>query len=442
MYDPLTSQTIPAFHEAGMATYWQAVTPFPDTDSVALPAQADVVVIGAGYTGLNAAVTLAKDYNKQVVLLEAGSIGAGASSRNAGFLLPGTGRLGFQDYRNKFGVDVAQAVQNEFAASISHVHQAIDASDYHCDFTHARYLRVAHNAKAAQTLQQQQPAYQPTLLDAEWLTADTLKQQIPGLPWGHGGLALTPAAALNPRALTAVYLEQAKAAGVSVVTGHPVTHWQALADGLHQLEAAGSTIRCQQVLVCTNGYLPGQPFADIAQRQFPVLSSILVSRPLNAVEQQMLGLTVNDLVMDTRLLKYYYRLLPDGRILFGGRGAVRGKDADSGRQRQRLERALVQTFPQLEGLYADYFWSGWISVALDSLPRVFSPSTGVYTSAGYCGAGVAFASLAGKRLAQLAAGETLPALPFYQSPLPKYPMPQLRRVALRGLYQWQRWFGS
>ncbi|MCL4408771.1 MAG: FAD-dependent oxidoreductase [Gammaproteobacteria bacterium] len=87
MYDPLTSKTIPAFHEAGMATYWQAVTPFPDTDSVALPAQADVVVIGAGYTGLNAAVALAKDYNKHVVLLEAGSIGAGASSRNAGFLL-------------------------------------------------------------------------------------------------------------------------------------------------------------------------------------------------------------------------------------------------------------------------------------------------------------------------------------------------------------------
>ena len=85
---------------------------------------------------------------------------------------------------------------------------------------------------------------------------------------------------------------------------------------------------------------------------------------------------------------------------------------------------------------------GWISVALDSMPRVFSPSPGVFTSAGYCGAGVAFASLAGKRLAQLAAGENLPALPFYQTPLPKYPMPQFRRMALRGLYQWQRWFGS
>ena len=135
----------------------------------------------------------------------------------------------------------------------------------------------------------------------------------------------------------------------------------------------------------------------------------------------MLGLTVNDLVMDTRLLKYYYRLLPDGRILFGGRGAVSGADADSAKQRLRLERALVQTFPQLEGLYADYFWSGWISVALDSMPRVFSPSPGVFTSAGYCGAGVAFASLAGKRLAQLAAGGKLTSLAVLSDTLTEVP---------------------
>ena len=210
------------------------------------------------------------------------------------------------------------------------------------------------------------------------------------------GLALTPAAALNPRALTAVYLEQAKAAGVTIVNGHPVTHWQALGDGTHQLEAAGSTIRCQQVLVCTNGYLPAQPFADLSQRQFPVLSSILVSRPLNAVEQQMLGLTVNDLVMDTRLLKYYYRLLPDGRILFGGRGAVSGADADSAKQRLRLERALVQNLSAVGRLVCGLFLER-LDFGLHSIQcqESLAQSPGVFTSAGYCGAGVAFASLAG-----------------------------------------------
>lgn len=437
MYDPLKSRDIPAFHEFGIASYWAAVTPFPDTNAVALPSSAEVVVIGAGYTGLNAAIEIAQQQQREVVLVDAGGVGAGASSRNAGFLLPGTGRLGYSDYAGKFGDNVAHAVQNEFAKSIEHVKAAAEASDWPCELIEARYLRLGHNAKAAATLQQQQPAYANTLLTAEWLSPEEQQEQLPGLKWQHGGLALTPAAALNPRALTGAYLRLAQNAGVVIATGHPVTEWRTH-DGKHSLTAGGHNIDCDQVIVCSNGYLPKQPFPDLNRRQFPVLSSILVSRPLNAAEQQYCGLTVNDLVMDTRTLKYYYRLLPDGRVLFGGRGAVKGKHADAGAQKRRMERAMAATFPELNDLHADYFWSGWISVALDSMPRIYSPTPGVFTSAGYCGAGVAFASLAGKRLAQLSHGEAMPDLPFYQSELPRYPFASARRLALRAMYSVDR----
>ncbi|WP_157981216.1 NAD(P)/FAD-dependent oxidoreductase [Aliidiomarina iranensis] len=440
MYDPLKSRGIPAFHEFGTASYWAAVTPFPDTNAIALPSSAEVVVIGAGYTGLNAAIEVAQAQQREVVLIDAGGVGAGASSRNAGFLLPGTGRLGYRDYAKKFGEQIAQGVQNEFAASIEHVKNAAADSSWPCELIPARYLRLGHSEKAASVLREQQPAYGNTLLTAEWLSPEQQQAELPGLPWKYGGLSLTPAAAVNPRALTAAYLSLAQQAGVKIVTGHPVTAWRSN-HGKHQLTAGGREIQCHQVLLCSNGYLPQQPFPDISKRQFPVLSSIVVSRPLNAAEQQYCGLTVNDLVMDTRTLKYYYRLLPDGRILFGGRGAVAGKNADNKVHRHRLEQALAATFPQLKDLYVDYFWSGWISVALDAMPRIFSPALGVFTSAGYCGAGVAFASLAGKRLAQLSFGERMPALPFYQSPLPRYPLAPARRVGLRALYTWHRWRG-
>src|SRR5690606_31882652 len=126
-------------------------------------------------------------------------------------------------------------------------------------------------------------------------------------------------------------------------------------------------------------------------------------------------------------------------LLFGGRGAIRGVDADKPRYTRHLLAALAQTFPALQALSSeppDYCWSGWVSVALDDYPRIYSPAAGIYTSMGYCGAGVTFTQLAGQRVAQLAMGETLPNLPFYNSALPKFPLPQLRRLGQWLYYQY------
>lgn len=436
MYDPLTHNQIPLDHERGVQSYWARSTELPAFDAQALPSRADVVVIGAGYTGLNAAIELAQR-GREVVLLDAGGIGAGCSSRNAGFLLPGTGRLSFSDYQKSFGFDTACAVQQEFATSITHVEAMVDASDVSCDLLHTRYLRLAHSAKMAAQLQRQQSLYAHTALTAHWLSPDDISEQIPGISWNHGGLEVTPARAVNPRALVGVYLQHALNAGVRCVPHHPVVAWQKQGSG-HQLSTPSGTIRANHVLLCSNGYLAKSPFPQLSTRQMPVLSSILVTRPLTQHEQNAQGLRINDMMMDTRTLKYYYRLLPDGRLLFGGRGAVTGASESHPRHRARLEAAVQATFPSLQGLTSDFYWSGWISVALDSMPRVYSPEAGVYTSMGYCGAGVAFASLAGKRLAQLVAGDSLPELPFYQSSLPRFPLPQLRRLALRTFYALQR----
>ncbi|WP_194756334.1 NAD(P)/FAD-dependent oxidoreductase [Aliidiomarina indica] len=436
MYDPLIANTIPRDHEQGIDTYWTSHTQLPECRVSKLPEHAEFVVIGAGYTGLNAALALAQQ-GREVVLLDAGGIGAGCSSRNAGFMLPGSGRLSFSDYHKAFGFETAAGVQQEFASSIAHVEELVQSSQFPCDLISSRYLRLAHNQKMAKQLENQQALYEHTALDAEWFSNAEIARQIPGISWNYGGLQVTPARAVNPRALVGVYLDQVIRAGVRCIPHHPVIDWQRCGDG-HRLATPAASIKAQHVLVCTNGYLAKAPFPDISARHMPVLSSILVTRPLTQHEQAAQGLRVNDMMMDTRTLKYYYRLLPDGRLLFGGRGAVTGANAADQRHQQRLEAALKATFPGLQNLATDYYWSGWISVALDAMPRVFSPTPGVYTSMGYCGAGVAFASLAGKRLAQLAMGETLPPLPFYQSPLPRFPLPRLRRMALRAFYALQR----
>lgn len=114
--------------------------------------------------------------------------------------------------------------------------------------------------------------------------------------------------------------------------------------------------------------------------------------------------------MDTRILKYYFRLLPDNRLLFGGRGAIQGKSAEKPIYAKRLLQALHQTFPQLREVNKwEHFWSGWVSVSLDDYPRVGKVKDNIYASMGYCGAGVGFTALAGQRLAEAAMKKTCPS---------------------------------
>ena len=172
---------------------------------------------------------------------------------------------------------------------------------------------------------------------------------------------------------------------------------------------------------------------------------------MNKEQRAQSGLTAPMSFMDTRMMKYYYRVLPDGRLLFGGRGAVTGKGADNSSERQRLYNAIVKSFPSLSGITMDYFWSGWVSVSLDSMPRIFVDNEAGGKSAngsdftvgyamGYCGSGVSFAAFAGQRLAQRMLGtcDVDLSLPLYCSPLKTYPFTKGRRLALHGLYQWAK----
>jgi glycine/D-amino acid oxidase-like deaminating enzyme len=141
--------------------------------------------------------------------------------------------------------------------------------------------------------------------------------------------------------------------------------------------------------------------------------------------------------MDTRALKYYYRKLPDNRILFGGRGAITGKSAEDPYYAARLLAVLKTSFPALNNLNYSYAWSGWICMALDDLPHLHqNKDQSVFYGMGYCGSGVSFSVQMGKRLAQKVAGKSVPNLPLYQKALPKFPLAPLRRVGQWGYFHY------
>ncbi|WP_165924693.1 FAD-binding oxidoreductase [Lysobacter sp. N42] len=431
----MTHKNIPLSHEKLISSYWSAIQPDYKHQLYAFPRQCDILIIGAGYTGLNAALTLASEYNQSVTVLDAGSIGAGCSSRNAGFVLPGTGRLSFQDYQSKFGVDTARAVQDEFALSVNRVKALCESAPASVQLNEARYLKLAHRKHLSQKLEAQVSQYSDTLLNANWIDPKTLQQQLPGVNNMHGGISFTPAMSLNPKAYVNHLARLCDKANVHMHSQIAMSHYEQRRHDI-AVHTNKGIVHAKKLLLCTNGYLPKGASPELRSKHLPVLSSVLVTEPLNPSEVEAIGLSTSDLVMDTRKLKYYYRLLPDNRLLFGGRGAISGKNAAHPKYASHLLKALKHSLPALKGIKAEYHWHGWISVSLDSMPRVFSPTPGVYTAMGYCGAGIAFSNLAGKRLAQLSMDEPLPELPFYQSALPTFPAPAMRRLGQWLYYQY------
>lgn len=433
MYDPL-HDSCPGPQQPPAPSYWQdhSHTSWPATAGP-LPNYADVVIIGGGYTGLNAALELAERYQQQVVVLEANQLGWGCSSRNAGFAMPGTGRLGYATWAKRFGENTARGIQAEYQQAFARLARHQAACPEQLQTQPGGYLKIAHTVKAVAELQQQYQQLQRFEPGTRWLNKAQLQDEI-NSPHAHAAIHFPQSFGLNPLLLAASVARQADQAGAQLCSHTPVQHWHTDPQQQHHLSTPAGTIRCAKVIIASNGYSAQNLHPSVQGRTLPVLSSVVVTRPLTPTELATIKLTSQRLVMDTRALKYYFRLLPDQRLLFGGRGAITGKDADKPRYREHLLAALADTFSCLRGIQAEYFWNGWVSVALDDYPRIYSPSPGVFTSMGYCGAGVTFTQLAGQRVAQLAMGAELPALPFYQSALPRFPFARFRRLGQRFYY--------
>ncbi len=439
MYDPMLDSVIPAAQDYP-SSYWAAHTgcTSPKHNALTTDISTDVVIIGAGYTGLSCAVELAGELGREVTVLEANQTAWGCSGRNAGFVLRGTGRLGLAQLAQRYGKDMAQQFHLEYGAALERVQQLIAAGNIDCQAQAPGYLKVAHKAALGRQLPQQAEYLQRQFgYQVEYISHTDLQQRYMHNAQAYGAVRFPDCFGVNPLALAQGYAKLAQQQGAAIYSNSAVLHWQRTASGF-VVHTAQATVQCRQIILATNAYTAKGFYPQLNRASLPVLSSVIVTEPLNAAQLTATGLNHTQLVMDTRALKYYYRKLPDNRLLFGGRSAVYGRDADKACYPARLMLALKQCFPALQQLQPAYHWSGWVSVSLDDMPRICQSEPGVFYAAGYCGSGVSFSSLAGKRLAQLASGVAIPALPIYYNGLKPFPLPQFRRIGQQAYYQWGR----
>lgn len=445
MYDPLHDLS-PGCDQVYPDSYWAGVsgTPPEHDGAISQDIDVDVAIVGGGYTGLSCALHLAREHGIKAHVLEANQTAWGCSGRNAGFILKSSGRKSYSQMAKQWGEEVMRGIYNEMAAGVETVNSLI-AEGIDCDQQTAGYIKVAHKPNklkelvALAKLQQNMFGY-----DVEVLSQSEVRQQYMDDRNAYGAIRYQDGFGLNPLKLAWGYQKLARQAGAKIHCASPVESWQTR-DNKQVLQTPNGSVSAQKVVIATNGYTPKGLHALTTDRTLPVLSQIIVTEPLSQEQLAACNFLTSNVVMDTRALKYYYRKLPDNRILFGGRGAITGKSADDPYYAKRLLSVLKTSFPALANINYGYAWSGWICMALDDLPHIYqNDEQSVFYSMGYCGSGVSFSVQAGKRLAEKVAEKQVPNLPLYNKALPKFPFAPLRRVGQWGYFHYgkikDQWF--
>lgn len=439
-YDPLVSAT-PGQGRDYAPTYWIGTAGEPPADDgpVRQDMDVDVVIIGAGFTGLTAAIALAQKHGIKATVLEANRTAWGCSTRNGGQAQCASGRLKRSQWIERYGLDTALRMHEEVCDGMEYFKEMI--RDIDCEPQPGGHLYIAHKPRVMPVLEKEAKILRDVFkYDARILDADTVKREYVDDKEAAGAMHEPEGIGIHAGKLAFGYLKKARALGVTVHPASPVMGWETK-NGVHHLKTPGGIVRARAVGIATGGYTSNGLHRELKNRILPILSNSIVTRPLTKAEIEACNFRTSQVITDTRILRHYYRLLPDGRVQIGSRSAITGRDAPEDKYKRFLIRDLHRKFPALEGIQIDYSWWGWVDVAHDMMPRIYqpNPSETVYYALGYGGNGVMYSAQAGRRLAENIAGIRTPELPIFRS---KLPFPNVREMVEAEMFAPFRRFGQ
>jgi glycine/D-amino acid oxidase-like deaminating enzyme len=356
-----------------------------------VPAQVDVLVIGAGYTGLCAAYETAAA-GRSTLVLDAGAIGTGCSSRNGGQVAYSI-KPTYEELKAKHGADRAFRICREGLDAVANLRSFAGQID--CDWRGTGGFCGAHTVRHFRAMVRDAENQPRGLEQRISIVPKSQQHEEIASDFYHGGSVYHDDASVDPTRMLLALLRRAKDSGASVVDGCPVTAIQTSAEGFEVLTARGS-IRARQVLLATNGYT-GTLSPWHRRRVIPIGSYQIATEPLGADRIRALIPRGRNMA-DSRRVVVYYRPSPDGeRLIFGGRAALAEHDplACVPRLRQMMDRI----FPQLTSVRVTHAWVGWVAYTFDTLPHL-GRHDGMFYCMGYCGQGVPMAPYFGKRIAQ------------------------------------------
>ncbi len=443
-YDPMTARGLGPGSDYA-PTYWiDTAGPAPEDDGpVTADMDVDVAVIGSGYTGLSCAIHLARMHGIKATVLEANGVAYGCSTRNGGQAQISSGRLKRSQWIKRWGLDTAQGLHAEVTEAFDLFRGLIRDHGIDCQPQDGGHYYIAHKASAMPALESETRLLNDTFgYGARMMGRDELHDTVVRDHEAHGAMWEPDGTGIHAAKLAFGYLRVARELGARVHTDSPVQGWL-LKDGIHHLRTPGGTIRARRVAVATAAYAPRGLHPRLRDRLMPIMSNSVVTRVLTPSELDEVGIRKLSPLTDTRTLRHYYRLLPDNRLQIGSRAAITGRDAANPAHLNALREGMARKFPVLRGIDLDYSWWGWVDVSHDMMPRItgLPDLPGAFYALGYGGNGVMYSAMAGRRMAQLVAGEKVPDLPIFNTELPhegwKTPFRRLGQWGLYHLYHFR-----
>ncbi|NVN43222.1 FAD-binding oxidoreductase [Asaia siamensis] len=359
-------------------------------------ARAQIVVIGAGLTGLSAALHLS-EAGHDVVVLDAHEPGWGASGRNGGQINPGLKATPEQVLRD-FGPERGAILAQRAWAAPDLVFDLVVRHDIACDALRSGTIRAA--TAEGQMAPLEALARQCVAIGnpAEILTKGAITARS-GTSLYHGGMLDRRGGQLDPLAYTRGLARAAMKAGARLHDRSAVTSLRRSGEGWRVVTSNGS-VRAQQVILATNGY--SGPLLDTLRRSIvPVYSAIVASAPLPLSLRERI-LSQRESLYELGEITTYYRVDAEGRLLMGGRSASR--DLEGAKAFPYLMARARRLWPELQKLEWETGWNGQLALTLDHYPHLHRPEPGLLACLGYNGRGVAMATLMGQNLAEMAQG--------------------------------------
>lgn len=408
---------------------WAATAPAaPDTPALGASVSTDVLVVGAGYTGLSTALHLAES-GARVCVLDAHAPGWGASGRNGGQVNP-TLKYDPDDLVRIYGAERAEPLIDTVSRSADLVYGLIARHAIDCAPVRAGWLQVGYTQHAVDGMHARARQWERRGVRVEMLDRAAVAARI-GTPAFAGGWLDGRAGGVQPLAYARGLARAAQGLGVQVHGGSPVVALER--QGMHWIAttAQGHRVQAQQVVLGTNGYTDGL-WPELARTVLAANSFIVATRPLGPAGDGILP--GGETGSTSQRLLLYFRKDAQGRLLMGGRGHF--ADPQGPQDFSHLERAVALMFPQLGPLQYEYRWAGRIAVTRDFMPHLHRPAPGITMALGYNGRGIAMATSLGRHAAALVAGSSAAACPFPVTPVQPIPLHGLQRFYIAAGVAW------
>ncbi len=425
-------QVTPAARLAYQPYWWEAAPRQPS--SAALPKEADVVIVGSGFTGLSAALTLLRQ-GRSAIVLERGVPGFGASTRNGGQIGSGNQKFRVKKLIALRGPKKAEALLREGVEMLDYIEHLITAEKIDCHFSRCGRFRAAIRPEHYEAMARDMEDLKRIAGVESFMVPRAEQRSEIGSDMFFGGSVLPGDASLHPGLYHAGLMQRIADAGGHVVGNAPAQSISSASAGFAVRTPLGE-IACRNVVVATNGYTDGL-VPELGRRIVPIGSGLIATGEIP--ETVFTGLLPKNRVYgNTNRVFYYFRAAPgERRIIWGGR-AGRLAANTSPRAFRHLARDMLHVFPALADVPVTHAWDGQIGYTYDEVPHLGRTAQGIHYAIGYCGTGVSRATYFGHRIALQVVGDAAGRTAFDDLAFSSFPAHPIAKQAVPVIETWYR----